>query len=88
MLEKCIIQCIAIGMGATVIVRAYVIRAFSDFKAFLYILFGGFKPPINLYQKALKSEKARISAYVATSWRNSTRICNRHMLSLFREKNR
>ena len=38
------------------------IRAFSDFKAFLYILIGGFslKPPIKIYKKALKSEKARI----------------------------
>ena len=37
------------------------IRAFSDFKAFLYISIGGLlKPPIGIYKKALKSEKAQI----------------------------
>ena len=52
----------------------WLIWAFSDFKAFLYILIGGLKPPIKIYKKALKSkgpikiykkalksEKARIS---------------------------
>ena len=45
----------------------FVIRAFSDFKAFLYILIGGFslKPPIKIYIKALKSEKARIMIFAS-----------------------
>ena len=48
-----------------------VIRAFSDFKAFLYILIGGFrKPPIKIYKKALKSEKARITDMEVVAIRN------------------
>ena len=51
------------------------IRAFSDFKAFLYILIGGFSVAkaanqniyiyIYIYIKALKSEKARINVLPA-----------------------
>ena len=53
------------------------IRALSDFKAFLYILFGGFwlKQPIKIYKKALKSEKAQIKVgWVQVYYRNLCRL--------------
>ena len=61
-----------------------VIRAFSDFKAFLYISIGGFsKPPIKIYKKALKSEKARITYKVQKhNWGTLTRNISRQLVEV------
>ena len=45
-------------------IRPVLIRAFSDFKAFFIYFDWQLKPPIKVYKKALKSEKARISPSV------------------------